>query len=328
MGDGATVEQDLRALVALRAEADEVDRPGEPAVTYEQLVQEHATLESDGMLASMWVARGDAGIAAFGWLGLPRQENTHKCIVHIAVRPGLRRQGIGTAFLRALLPVASAAGRREARGGFRGGAAAEAWAGTVGFATVHGFLNQELVFGDVDPGLWDVPVAEGYSLREWVGAAPEELLASFAAARQAMHDAPPGDSAWQAPDWTPQKVREREAQVASLGAEQRLVVAVRDADLSVAGLTEVFTSDRQPDRAQQSDTAVLREHRGRGLGRALKATMLTRLVAQRPALVRITTQTAVDNVHMARVSREVGFRDLWVDTVVEAELDRLAQHGA
>ena len=112
-----------------------------------------------------------------------------------------------------------------------------------------------------------------------------------------------GDLTWEAPDWTPERVRTEEADVSVEGAELQVVVEVHGAAGEVVA---------------QWDTAVVREHRGHGRGRVVKAAM-RRLAADRPALENIATQTA-DAVNLARINLEVGYRDLFSQAYVEAEI--------
>lgn len=48
-------------------------------------------------------------------------------------------------------------------------------------------------------------------------------------------------------------------------------------------------------------------HRGRGLGRCMKAHMIRWVRADRPELGEIATGTGTENVHMARVNQSIGY---------------------
>lgn len=69
----------------------------------------------------------------------------------------------------------------------------EAWGAAVGLAPTLRYVVQCLTFADVDPALWDRPAPDEYRLRSWTGAAPDELLESYAVARQAIDDSVSGD---------------------------------------------------------------------------------------------------------------------------------------
>ncbi len=78
---------------------------------------------------------------------------------------------------------------------------------------------------------------------------------------------------------------------------------------SIAGYTEiVLPTATWPTRGFQGDTGVDPNHRDRGLGRWLKAEMLLRLIDERPAVRRVTTQNAGSNAPMLNINHALGFR--------------------
>ncbi|MBC3840777.1 hypothetical protein GXW82_12245 [Streptacidiphilus sp. 4-A2] len=207
--------------------------------------------------------------------------------------------------------------------GLRIGGDGERWAASLGFARSHGWVRQQLVVADADPALWDVPLPAGYRLEQWSDVTPESLVASYARAKGAIHDAPSGDSSFRFPEWTVERVRQAEAECRERGVEQRVVAAVHEADGEVAGLTELEVHPANPGEAEQQQTAVLAEHRGHGLGLCLKSAMMLRLLSDRPAIVQVGTTTAADNVHMQRVNGQLGYVTVRAMTEVEAEVAAL-----
>ncbi len=320
-----TSEQDFRAINELIRAVDAIDRPEWPLPSYEATVGLlRSAVQTGPEPAAFWTARRDGQIVAVSYFELPREENTSTAFISMKVHPGLWRQGIGTAFLRVLCSEAKSAGRTRIMGlPVRVGGSGEQWAERVGFVRTQPYIVQELVVGEVDPGLWDVPTAAGYRLDGWTGPAPEEIIASFARARRAISDAPNGEMTYDDPDWTPERVRMEEAARAEAGAEQRIVIAVHEASGEVAGLTELNVYARQPEHGRQGDTAVLATHRGHGLGRAMKSAMMRRLVVDHPDIERVSTQTAAENAYMAGVNHQIGYRTLWTHVYIEAELEAL-----
>lgn len=69
--------------------------------------------------------------------------------------------------------------------------------------------------------------------------APDDLLSSYATARNAIHDAPTGEQNVPSPHWTPETVRSGEQDYLDNGAEQRVVVAVHEGTNTVVGTTEL-----------------------------------------------------------------------------------------
>ena len=176
-----------------------------------------------------------------------------------------------------------------------------------------------LAIADVDPALWEVHAA-GYRLQRWLGAAPEEILASYAHARNAIQDATQGNLTYEVPKWTSERVREDEDEHRRDGIEQWVVVAVHESTGEVVGTTEIEVHPAAPDKGFQAWTAVTREHRGHGLGRCMKAAMMRWLPPERPLILRVSTNTGADNVNMIRTNHAVGYTT--VRTMLTVEIDR------
>ncbi|MGK4585759.1 GNAT family N-acetyltransferase [Kitasatospora sp. HPMI-4] len=295
-----------------------------PAPSYASFVEELRMPTS--LLGSQryWVARTGGRIVGMATLTLPEHENVELTITSVRVVPESRRQGIGTALLRATLPDSRAAGRVVVTGqGLKVGGEGEKWASALGFARVQEFVLQDLAVPDVDPRLWRVAAPDGYRAEQWTGAAPEALVAGYARARTAIMDAPAGESSLRFPDWTVDRVRRHEADLRERGEEQRIVVAVHESTGAVAGLTEMVISPSRPTLGYQQETAVLPAFRGHGLGRFIKARQMQWLRAERPEISRVATNTAADNSHMIRVNHQVGYRTNATVADVEAHIDTL-----
>jgi GNAT superfamily N-acetyltransferase len=204
-----------------------------------------------------------------------------------------------------------------------GGGVGERWALARGFRQTHATVSQELALRDVVPTSWAIEPPAGYGIVQWIGRAPDDLLASYADARSAIHDAPLGQAAWASPEWTPDRIRAAEREQLERGVEQRVVVAVHDASGTVAGITEVELLPHRKGAALQKDTAVLRAHRGHRLGAHIKARMIEWLIADRPDLTLIQTTTGAENVHMIRVNQALGFVTTRSWVVVTGELSTL-----
>ena len=321
-------EADFVGAYRVKVAAQAVDMPDEEPVTVKSV-----TARYRGPLPGMgpalhWLGRLDGEVVATATALLPADENDGLAVVELIVHPLTRRQGVGTAVLRALLPELTARGRVVLVGTVTKGGAGEEWALATGFRAANETVLQRLPLTEVNRSLWEVPVPEGYRLERWTGAAPEDLVASFATAKGAIHDAPRGEAALREPDWTVERVRAAEAEVLERRVEERAVVAVHEPTGEVAGLTQLWLHPRRPTWGYQRDTVVLAAHRGHGLGRAVKAHMLRRLVEDRPDLDLIYTGTNADNVHMAAVNHALGFTTVRsmveVNQPVEALLDALA----
>jgi GNAT superfamily N-acetyltransferase len=217
------------------------------------------------------------------------------------VRPDARRRGHGAALLDALRRTAAAEGITSlfARHQTPGGAAFAQHAGAVdGIRDVRSELL--LAEARLDPP----PLPEGVELRSWVGAAPDELIESYALAHDAMNDSPFPDGQVDRP-WTIERMRDVEEAVARRGREHRATVAV--ADGAVVAFTEMRVSAPPSPHASTEDTATLAPWRGRGLASAVKCEALRRLRQERPDVEHVGTLNAEENVPMRAVNTRIGF---------------------
>lgn len=309
--------------------AHEVDRPEEPWLPIGEMAARMKTPLPGMGTSAYWVGRRDDKIEAFAEAYFLDAENSRIALVDVKVIPGRRRMGIGIALLRAVLPELRTRQRQvieswEVVKGRPGQAFAEA----LGFRQVRGIVRQALVPAEVDVSSWEVDVPAGYRMLRWCDVAPEEVVGSYAVARGAINDAPLGESNYRWPEWTVKRVRAAEADARAQGLVRRVVVALHEVTGTVAGFTEVLVHPRRPDWGYQRDTAVLAGHRGHGLGFCMKAHMAQWLVADLPALKRISTTTGTENAHMIRVNQAVGYRTLPTVLAVQQDLASLEFHLA
>ncbi len=297
------------------------DRPGEPALPLEELIGRMKKPMPGMGRAAHWVGLRDCDVVAVAEALFLDEENSDIALVNVRVHPNHRRAGIGSALLCAILPELKAQERRVLESwDVVAGTAGQWWADAVGLRQVRRVVRQALITATADPARWEVAVPAGYRLEYWEGTAPESLIASYALARDAIHDAPLGDSGYRWPEYTVERVRAAEAELRSQGIIQRLVVAVHEATGAVAAFTELCVHPRRPNWGYQRDTAVVAEHRGNGLGRCVKAHMLRRLVTEAPEIQRISTTTGAENTHMIQVNDEVGYTTLPALIAVQGEL--------
>jgi len=321
---------DVRLVEGRRADVDEhhelqraaslVDHPQSPPPTREAVLARLRDPDVDLGEGLLWTARLDGRLAGFLTAHLPVDGNEHLTFARIVVHPSSRRQGIGSELLRTGADALRHRGRVIVEvSQVESNSPGARFVAARGFRTVNTSVVQTLEFSEVDPVIWDVEPPPGYRLVRWVGHAPEDLVESYAQARRAIADAPPGQSAFRVPDWTVERVRRLEAGYRQHGIERRVVVAVSPSG-AVVGVTELDLQPLRPELAAQRDTAVLAAHRGLGLGQAMKALMLRWITADKTALRRVWTSTASANQYMADVNHRLGFATVRRYSVVNREL--------
>ncbi len=157
---------------------------------------------------------------------------------------------------------------------------------------------------------------DGYSVVEWIGATPEELLEDVAALEsRIISDAPTGDleiepeavdaGRMRANDETMHRRRRR---VFHVGARD-------DASGRLVAWTMLTFDADTPSHAWQLTTIVDPGHRGHRLGQLVKIANLKQTRNHEPALRTVDTWNAAENAHMIAINEALGFRavDGWVD---------------
>ncbi|MEV6287354.1 GNAT family N-acetyltransferase [Kribbella sp. NPDC051770] len=248
------------------------------------------------------------------WLDWWLSENTHALDVEIAVDPRFRRQGVASRLLEEVIKRAHADGRTLLTGSVIAKAATGASSGTA-FAEARGFVQKHTELHQVIELPLDESVivgleraVPGYELVQWTDLTPDAWLAEFADAYTTMsRDVPHGDRSVEVQVWTPERLAAREAWRVEQGRFTQTTVAV-DADGRLAAYTQMSGNRAAPERLFQNDTFVRREHRGRGLGIAVKIPNLKALQAslEQPAVVH--TWNAPENAPMIAVNAKLGFR--------------------
>lgn len=310
---------DLAAAIAVE------QRPGFAAPEFDSFVEQLRLPVTAFGPQSFWAARDSGELVGATRVIYLGQENSNSAFVTVNVRTDRRREGIGTGLLAGSLTDL----REQRRSLVVGqnvvlGGPADLWATGLGFVKVQQRAEQHLRVKETDPELWLAPAPNGFSMLRWIDSAPEELLEGFASLRNSIADAPKGDSSYQPPEWTPARVREEEAEVRAAGRVHRFVAAVHERTGTLAGFTELACTPEYATVYFQQDTAVLRNFRGRGLGRAIKAEMMRWLIADQTSVETVMTNTAADNVHMIRVNSQLGYVTVRITAFVEAETDLLS----
>lgn len=217
-------------------------------------------------------------------------------VPHLLVAPESRRQGVGRALLAVLQGRARELGLRRLRGTYADDAG-RAFAAAVG-ARSGNTLRRSMMRLPMRAPVTPVP---GYRLRSWVDAVPDELLASYVVARNAVNDAPGIPQI----AYGAELIREREAAQRRRAIQVRVTVALDD-DGAVAAFTDLRVA-RRSRVARTNETAVVAAHRGHGLARLVKTESLRLLATDRPELTAVTTTNEASNAPMLAINEQLGF---------------------
>ncbi|NUW33813.1 GNAT family N-acetyltransferase [Nonomuraea sp. SMC257] len=261
------------------------------------------------------VEEGGEPVACYR-LRFPEHDNTHIAWLDpLFVRPDRRGRGLGARLLD------EAAGRARANG--RSLLFVETPTDGVGarFAVAHGFtvsVAEARRTLDLRTADWAgfrrmLPPVEGYEVELWTGPTAPERLADLGTVMGGMNDAP-ADASTEHSHFDAERVRAHEESMVPGGLDCYTAMARRVGDGAPAGFTRIFLdADREDGWALQTDTAVLRAHRGHRLGLLLKLANLLRLREREPQLERVVTWNAKSNAHMLAINEAMGFRllDEW-----------------
>ncbi|MGO2314140.1 GNAT family N-acetyltransferase [Brachybacterium tyrofermentans] len=237
--------------------------------------------------------------------------------VEISVLPDARRQGVGTALAEAV--------RARLRGVAEIVQAETYSEAGKGFATELGLRvgNQEhrLLLDlpvDLEALRAQHPAPSDVEVRSWTGACPDNVLEDWARLTTQMEeDVPMGDLTRRASRGDVESVRRGEQRMADQG--WILVRSLARLDGVSVGYTEIFVSRHDPEIITQDDTLVDRDHRGHGVGRALKLANLENLMTLEEAgrARWVQTYTALDNAAMLALNRAFGFHTADQLTILE-----------
>jgi GNAT superfamily N-acetyltransferase len=316
----------LREFYAVEEAAFRVDHPYVVLRTFPQLVQ-MVRRPSPYYRRTLLVAREAGRIVGTADLGLTTEDNLHLADLQVRVIPEARRRGVGRALHGETIRRARAARRTTFLGEVNqplDGAPSPAFefASALGYAVVHEQDHHVLLLPVPAERLVATATApDGYEIITWGNRAPDEVVEAFAAMHTQMgRDIPTGGVDHEPVEITVQRVREGEERSA-VAYDHVVAAARRTSDGILGGYTLVHLA-HDADYVVQDDTLVMPDHRGHGLGMALKTSVLRILAAEHPERRIIHTWNAVENAPMQRINHQLGFRP------VERELEMQRRDGS
>ena len=246
-----------------------------------------------------------------GTVIVPLLDNEGSAQVAVAVLPEARRRGLGATILHWAEDRARRLGRTtlQAETEWLGGIDDDphaGWAARQGYAAAQTVLRCDLDLRGAPDAAVGQPT--GYRIETHVGPAPESDLADRAhLLRRLSTDAPMGDLALEEEQWDEDRVREDDERALAMGRGVIGSYARHLASGRLVGYTTIQVPEDTPALAYQHDTLVLAEHRGHGLGLALKVANHGALAEALPRVRTVRTWNAVENEPMLAVNAVLGY---------------------
>lgn len=234
---------------------------------------------------------------------------------YITVRAEVRRRGVATALAEQLIPALVELGQnsvltfccREVSQ-----EASQALCYKFGLTERGAERHSRVDVAAIDQALMDDWIedadrsAPGYRLEQWVGVCPDHLVQQWTVAKVAMEDEPTDDLDYNPHTRSPELQHEADGLKVADGYRIHRTLCLSPQG-HAAGLTELYVHEDLPQLAYQSDTGVVAAHRGRRIGRWLKAANLRYVMDHHPELLTIETSNAESNPWMLSINVAMGF---------------------
>lgn len=333
-------EADIDRYLAVVGAAQARDVPGFPAPCRQDFAAGFS-VPWPGAEHEYWLAlEGEPAVGVLG-LSMPTLDNLDNVdVLELCVDPEWRRRGVGRALFAHLVERVRAAGRSRVIGEAKrllgdgpvtpGGA----FAAAMGASTALTEVRRRLELDSVDQGALDSMLvaargkADGYSLRRWVNAAPDELVDGIAALDSSfLGEAPTGDLVLELEKVDATRVRANDRGVEARGRRMYHVVACHDATGEVVAWTTLGLNHCPDHHAWQQITLVAPKHRGHRLGLWCKLDNLAWMRAHEPAVRTIDTWNAGVNDHMIAINEAMGFRPVDAWDSVQADVSGTTMAG-
>jgi mycothiol synthase len=254
------------------------------------------------------------------------EECGHIAVINLGVDERFRRQGLGTELLGVLVEKA------VEEGGVRTIETFSFQESGWRFCDKHGgrealeAAQSRLQLAEVDWEMMEQWRYAGAKRNEERGTrlrsfevVPEEMLEEFVGLYNEIVDEVPVGELEMRERVTPASRREDEART---GRGWYTKVS-QEADGSLSGLTEMVHDLGMPYRVEQHLTGVRDEHRGRGLGKWLKAEMVFFIRDELPEVNIINTGNAATNTAMVSINERMGFKRHHKELCYRFELEAL-----
>ncbi|NHJ47478.1 MAG: GNAT family N-acetyltransferase [Asgard group archaeon] len=289
---------------------------------------------------SWWLVWLEEQIVGYGVLNIRNkksptfEDSKHVASIHMRIEKNHRRKGIGLELMKLIIAkskeydfVTTLQSSTKYKSGFN---FCEKLKGVL---AMEGAENR-LRFNEVD---WDLMnewrkqghikgEKEGRTL-QWFDTCPEDIVEEYCKVyTETMNQQPFGELEHK-PVITPDSRREQEKQYAKTNCNWHTVITCEN-DGTISGLTDFTYFSGMPYRIYQELTGVLKQYRGNGLGKWLKAEMLHFMHRTYPEAKYVRTGNANANAPMLSINTRMGFKLHEVEKVYKFKVVNLEKRIA
>jgi mycothiol synthase len=309
--------------------------PDDPPIPFEENIQNLQSIPPfiDLRLWAAWKPDQSEIIGTGNVMFYRLEENKHLAQFEISILPEYRLQSLGRQFLRLLAETTQMENRRllvtDTTDRVPSGEAFMTRIGADKGLETH--VNQ-LRITDLDLKMVDNWLNRGqeniaeFELGFWDGAYPEERIQAIAELYEVTNQQPFGSLEIEDMHMTPDQLRQIEKNIIARGNQRWTFFVIDRATGKFAGYTETIWNPNRPELLRQDMTGVLPQYRNKGLGRWLKATMLNKVLKERPQVKYVRTGNADINAAMLKINNELGFKPYVADVLWQVELKKVLDY--
>ena len=327
-------EKDLRIYYDFFTEILKEFRPDDPTRPYDKFKKQILNY-SDSYKIKRWVIWEDEIIIAYIIMYVQLEgENRHITDVDIFVRKEWRSKGIAKILLKKLYDETL----KENCTMMEFSTFSTVHSGTEFLKIIGAKLGStehvnQLKLEDIDMVLMDKWIerakerASDYELELWKNEYPEDKIDSFVKLyNDFWNSVPLDDLEYKHENISAKWLKNGLEASIKRGWEDWIMVARHKPTNVLAGFTHVVYTGFIKELINQDDTGVAKEHRNKGLGRLLKASMIKLIKEEMSEIKFVRSENAVSNKTMLNINFEMGFKPYYSEAYWQIKVQKVKEY--